>query len=197
MCKGNCKNCKGNCGRCKGNKEESTMLKLTKTEFADIFGDLSRMLLLEEVISTLQLPIMLGAVDGEEFIKILIRLHENFAKDCKEVLEGHELSIDQTVQELICEVKVVNGETDAPNKVLSKDNFCEIIHKLSCTSLITSILDSLAIVGSIDVDGALEVLEDIHHDLQDDVFHTVVDRYGIDIDDITVGDFLERIEVTE
>lgn len=203
MCNGNCKNCNGNCGRCQRgfvNKEESTMKRLSKNEFADIFYDLSKMCLLGDIIDTVQLPIMLGAVDGDKLLEILKGLHEKFADDCKKLLTSNGLSPKQTVQELINSVTVTNYTTTTENKVFSKDDFAKILHTIAGASMAANLVESLYVAGSLislEAEEVLDVLIDIYNDMMDDTVHTLEDKYGIDADDLTVGGLLEMIEIIE
>lgn len=206
MCNGNCKNCgncNGNCGKYQRGfvyKEESSMKVMSKNEIADIFYDLSKMCLIGTIVDTLELPVQLGLLNAPKILEIVDGLHDNFAEDCRKTLEGYGLSTHQTVQELINEVKVVNTETDAPNKIFSKDDFCEILHKLAGASLTANLIESLCVAAkfiSIEPEEVLEVLMDIHNDMMEDVNHTLREKHGIDTDDMTIGGLLNIVVVKE
>lgn len=204
MCNGNCKNCgncNGNCGKYQRGfvyKEESNMKVMSKNEIADIFYDLSKVSLLGTILDTIQLPVQLGVLNAPEILEIVNGLHDTFAEDCRKTLEGYGLSTHQTVQELIDEVTVVNTETDAPNKIFSKDDFCEILHRLAGASLTASLLETLCVAAEfipIDAEELVDLLVDIHNDMMEDVNHTLTEKHGIDTDDMTIGGLLEIIEV--
>lgn len=204
MCNGNCKNCgncNGNCGKYQRGfvyKEESNMKVMSKNEIADIFYDLSKVSLLGTILDTIQLPVQLGVLNAPEILEIVSGLHDTFAEDCRKTLEGYGLSTHQTVQELIDEVTVVNTETDAPNKIFSKDDFCEILHRLAGASLTASLLETLCVAAEfipIDAEELVDLLVDIHNDMMEDVNHTLTEKHGIDTDDMTIGGLLEIIEV--
>lgn len=204
MCNGNCKNCgncNGNCGKYQRGfvyKEESNMKVMSKNEIADIFYDLSKVSLLGTILDTIQLPVQLGVLNAPEILEIVSGLHDTFAEDCRKTLEGYGLSTHQTVQELIDEVTVVNTETDAPNKIFSKDDFCEILHRLAGASLTSSLIETLCVAAefiSIDAEELVDLLVDIHNDMLEDVNHTLTEKYGIDTDDMTIGGLLEIIVV--
>lgn len=197
MCNGNCKNC-GRCQRGFANKEESNMKVMSKNEVADIFYDLSKVSLLGTIIDTIQLPVQLGFLNAPKIIEIVDGLHDNLAEDCRKTLEGYGLSTHQTVQELIDEVTVVNTETDAPNKIFSKDDFCEILHRLAGASLTSSLIETLCVAAEfipIDAEELVDLLVDIHNDMMEDVTHTLTEKYGIDTDDMTIGGLLDIIVV--
>ena len=204
MCNGNCKNC-GNCkGNCEINqrgfviKEESNMKVMSKNEIADIFYDLSKISLLGTIIDTIQLPVQLGFLNAPKILEIVDGLHDNFAEDCRKTLEGYGLSTHQTVQELINEVTVVNTETDAPNKIFSKDDFCEILHRLAGASLTSSLMETLCVAAEfipIDAEELVDLLVDIHNDMMEDVNHTLTEKHGIDTDDMTIGGLLDIVVV--
>ena len=204
MCNGNCKNCgncNGNCGKYQRGfvyKEESNMKVMSKNEIADIFYDLSKVSLLGTILDTIQLPVQLGFLNAPKIIEIVDGLHDKLAEDCRKTLEGYGLSTHQTVQELIDEVTVVNTETDAPNKIFSKDDFCEILHRLAGASLTASLLETLCVAAEfipIDAEELVDLLVDIHNDMMEDVNHTLTEKHGIDTDDMTIGGLLEIIEV--
>lgn len=204
MCNGNCKNCgncNGNCGKHQRGfvyKEESNMKVMSKNEMADIFYDLSKVSLLGTILDTIQLPVQLGFLNAPKILEIVDGLHDNFAEDCRKTLEGYGLSTHQTVQELIDEVTVVNTETDAPNKVFSKDDFWEILHRLAGASLTSSLMETLCVAAefiSIDAEELVDLLVDIHNDMMEDVNHTLTEKYGIDTDDMTIGGLLDIIVV--
>lgn len=204
MCNGNCKNCgncNGNCGKYQRGfvyKEESNMKVMSKNEIADIFYDLSKVSLLGTILDTIQLPVQLGVLNAPEILEIVSGLHDTFAEDCRKTLEGYGLSTHQTVQELIDEVTVVNTETDAPNKIFSKDDFCEILHRLAGASLTASLLETLCVAAEfipIEAEELVDLLVDIHNDMMEEVNHTLTEKHGIDTDDMTIGGLLEIIEV--
>lgn len=204
MCNGNCKNCgncNGNCGKYQRGfvyKEESNMKVMSKNEVADIFYDLSKVSLLGTILDTIQLPVQLGFLNAPKIIEIVDGLHDNLAEDCRKTLEGYGLSTHQTVQELIDEVTVVNTETDAPNKIFSKDDFCEILHRLAGASLTSSLIETLCVAAefiSIDAEELVDLLVDIHNDMMEDVNHTLTEKHGIDTDDMTIGGLLDIIVV--
>ena len=204
MCNGNCKNCgncNGNCGKYQRGfvyKEESNMKVMSKNEIADIFYDLSKVSLLGTILDTIQLPVQLGVLNAPEILEIVSGLHDTFAEDCRKTLEGYGLSTHQTVQELIDEVTVVNTGTDAPNKIFSKDDFCEILHRLAGVSLTSSLIETLCVAAEfipIDAEELVDLLVDIHNDMMEDVNHTLTEKHGIDTDDMTIGGLLEIIEV--
>lgn len=206
MCNGNCKNCgncNGNCGKYQRGfvyKEESSIIFMSKNEVADIFYDLSKMCLMGTMIDAMQIPVQLGALSTPSIMEIVEGLHDNFAEDCRKTLEGYGLSTHQTVQELINEVTVVNTETDAPNKVFSKDDFCEILHKLAGASVTTNLLESLCVASEfipIEAGEVVDLLVDIHNDMMEDVNHTLTEKYGIDTDDMSIGGLLDAIVIKE
>ena len=174
------------------------MKVMSKNEIADIFYDLSKVSLLGTILDTIQLPVQLGVLNAPEILEIVNGLHDTFAEDCRKTLEGYGLSTHQTVQELIDEVTVVNTETDAPNKIFSKDDFCEILHRLAGASLTASLLETLCVAAEfipIDAEELVDLLVDIHNDMMEDVNHTLTEKHGIDTDDMTIGGLLEIIEV--